>query len=76
VRDPGVPVADLIGRAHHTVDETLVEEFFPFTVEGLTALKSRLAQTMTPRDITNKMTRSLGRAHRAGSLAITSNVIG
>lgn len=72
VKDTTVDVAALASAASNTVDESLSADFFPFTEEAIDALKSRLTQIMTPREITMKMTRALGRAYRANGLAITS----
>ena len=43
--------------------------------EAIEALKSRLTTVMTPRDITMKMTRALGRAHRGNKPIITSDCV-
>ena len=75
VRDPSSDVADLIGKARDATPETLSAGFFPFTNEAIDALKSRLTQMMTPREITMKMTRALGRAHRANKPVISSDCI-
>ena len=72
VRDPKIDLDGLIASAATSVDESFSPHFFPFTREGVDVLKSRLTQIMTPREITMKMTRALGRAYRANSPAITS----
>jgi Cdc6-like AAA superfamily ATPase len=72
VRDTAADMDALVSAASATVDESISQDFFPFTDDAVDALKSRLTQIMTPREITMKMTRALGRAYRANSLAITS----
>jgi hypothetical protein len=44
-------------------DEGLDEKLFPFTKKALQTLKSRLADSLTPRDIELSMTHAAGRAH-------------
>lgn len=70
VRDPDAEIAALISSAGSSTNETLTEEFFPFTDDAIEALKSHLTQIMTPREITLKMTRALGRAYRADAAAV------
>ncbi len=65
VRDPAANLQALIAAASQTTNENIDPEFFPFTEEALDSLKSHLTQIMTPREITMKMTRALGRAYRA-----------
>jgi hypothetical protein len=72
VQNPAVDVAGLVTTASNTTDEPILQDFFPFTENAIDALKSHLTQIMTPREITMKMTRALGRAYRANSPAITS----
>lgn len=72
LRDPDANVAELMAAAQGTTSEEVVEEFFPLTEEAVLALKSRLAQVMTPREISIKMTRALGKAFREGSPVVTS----
>jgi hypothetical protein len=55
--------------------EELGSAFFPFTVEAIETLKSRLTQVMTPREITIKMTRALGRAFRTRKPVITVDCV-
>lgn len=75
VRDASTDINGLVSIASHTTDEPINLDFFPFTENAIDALKSHLMQIMTPREITMKMTRALGRAHRANKLAITSDCI-
>ncbi len=72
VRDSTADISALVSAASEAVGETITENFFPFSEESVDALKSQLTQIMTPREITMKMTRALGRAYRANSPAITS----
>ena len=67
--------SELVSAASATTTETIKLELFPFSEEALDTLKSHLTQIMTPREITMKMTRSLGRAYRANKLVITSDCI-
>lgn len=70
VRDPNADRAALIAEAGKAMNETLQPAFFPFTPSAIDTLKSNLTQIMTPREITMKMTRALGRAFRAQSLVV------
>jgi len=74
LRDPTADIAELSSKAGALGEQTS-SDFFPFTVEAVESLKSRLTQLMTPREITLNMTRSLGRAYRVGRLLITSDCI-
>jgi hypothetical protein len=75
VREPSADIQSLIDEASSSVTETVNDDFFPFTEEAVDALKSKLTQFMTPREITITMTRSLGRAHRVGGLVVTTESI-
>ncbi len=75
LRKPDIDVRALVAAAKKDVSEDVNVDFYPFTVEAVEALKSHLTQIMTPREITLKMTRSLGRAHRAGKAVITSDCV-
>lgn len=75
VRDPAADIPKLLSNARQAVQESIVPDFFPFTEDALNGLKSRLTQIMTPREITMKMTRALGRAYRLKKLAITSDCV-
>lgn len=76
LRDPGTDVNALVaGAAQETTEEVSVR-FYPLSEDAVHALKSQLHQVMTPREITMKMTRGLGRAFRAGSSAILSAHVG
>lgn len=72
VRDANADVAALMAGARTDTSEQLSAKFYPFTDEAIEALKSRLTQVMTPREITIKMTRALGRAFRAGKKAVST----
>jgi len=75
VRDREANLDTLIAAGSKTTKESINPEFFPFTEDALDALKSHLTQIMTPREITMKMTRALGRAYRADKPVITSDCI-
>lgn len=75
VRDPAADVPALVATAQAEVGGTIEADFFPFTNEAIDALKSNLTQMMTPREITLKMTRALGRAFRGGKPAILPEAI-
>jgi len=75
IRDPGADISNLVSAASATTNESIDPDFFPFTEDAVDALKSHLTQIMTPREITMKMTRALGRAHRANKPVITSDCI-
>jgi hypothetical protein len=75
LRDPSVDQQALMKTASSKVKERIDPDFFPFTEEAVEALKSHLTQMMTPREITMKMTRSLGRAHRGGKPGVTSDCV-
>jgi Cdc6-like AAA superfamily ATPase len=74
LRNPGGNLSELMERAAGSA-EALDPDYFPFTENAIDALKSQLTQIMTPREITMKMTRALGRAHRANKPAITSECV-
>jgi hypothetical protein len=73
VRDASADISGLMAKASPAAGETITKDFFPFSEEAIDSLKSRLTQIMTPREITMKMTRALGRAYRNNSSAITSS---
>lgn len=75
VRDPDADLDALVATARAATNETVDPSFFPLTEEAIEALKSNLQQIMTPREITLKMTRALGRAFRADSLVATTDHI-
>ena len=72
LRDPDADLDGMIEAARLAVSETVSAELFPLTREALDALKSQLMSLITPREISLKLTRALGRAYRAGSPAVTS----
>ena len=71
-RDENADIHAIIAAAKQATTEPIEARFFPFTTTAVEALKSGLTNAMTPREITYKMTRALGRAYRAGSASITS----
>ena len=75
IRDPNVDLGGLIATARKTTNESIHPDFFPFTEDAVDAIKSHLTQIMTPREITMKMTRALGKAFRSNSVAIASDCI-
>lgn len=75
VRDPDADVESLVANAAAETDETTDHEVFPFTVESIEALKSRLMTQMLPREITMRMTRALGRSFRSSQPLITQAAI-
>lgn len=68
-------VSPLVSKAATSITETLNERFFPFTDEAIEALKSRLTQSLLPREITLSMTRALGRAYRNDFAAVTAECV-
>jgi hypothetical protein len=73
VRDPHADLEGLIAAGAAATSETVDPALFPFTEQALDALKSRLLDVMTPREICMKMTRALGRALRSGDPIITTS---
>lgn len=58
------------------IDEILEPNLFPFTKEAIEALKGTLRGFMTPREITQRMSDSLGKAFLMKRHVITSEIIG
>jgi len=56
--------------------ESLEIETFPFTKEAIEALKGTLRGTMTPREITQRMSDAAGKAFLLKKPVITSDIIG
>lgn len=75
VRDPARDLPGLITNAKAATSEQVGPDFFPFTDDAIEALKSQLTQTMTPREITIKMTRGMGRAFRLGKPVVTADCL-
>jgi hypothetical protein len=75
IRDPALQLDARVSEVASATPEAVRPEFYPFTAEAVDALKSKLTQSMTPREITMKMTRALGRAYREGAAVITSECI-
>ena len=73
VRADDVDLDDLIETARTETDESIGRRFFPFSDAAIETLKSHLQQLMTPREITIKMTRALGRSYRLRRKAISSD---
>lgn len=74
-RNPTSDITGLVTKAKASSAETVIQDFFPFTEEAITALKGRLTGAMTPREITLNMTRLLGRAHRLNQTIVTSDIV-
>lgn len=75
VRDPASDLLGLITNAQAATSEQVGQDFFPFTDDAIEALKSHLMQMMTPREITIKMTRAMGRAFRLDKPVITADCL-
>lgn len=56
-------------------DEGMEEGLFPFTKKALQTLKSKLADSLTPRDVELSMTHAAGRAHINGWLVVKSGAV-
>ncbi|MBA7601082.1 hypothetical protein ES703_08149 [subsurface metagenome] len=74
-RNQDADIASLIQSASSGTSETINEDFFPFTVEAIAALKGRLSQIMTPREVTLTMSRLLGKAYLLNKPVVTSDVV-
>jgi len=59
-----------------SMDETLEIDLFPFTNEAIEALKGTLRGIMTPREITQRMSDSAGKAFLMKRPVITREIIG
>ncbi len=75
LRESGADIDALIGQAAGTTTEGISPDYFPFTDEAIESLKSHLMQMMTPREITIKMTRAMGRAFRLKKLVVTADCV-
>lgn len=75
LRDGDADVNGLVGQAAATTTESVSVGYFPFTDEAIESLKSHLMQMMTPREITIKMTRAMGRAYRLRKPVVTADCI-
>ncbi len=69
-------VSDKVQALKGKVNETLNPELFPFTQEGVEALKQVIKGAMTPRNITQRMTDAAGKAFLMKKAIITSEVVG
>ncbi|MBM3119301.1 MAG: hypothetical protein FJ006_07110 [Chloroflexi bacterium] len=65
-----------IGESQKDMKETLDVDTFPFTKEAIEALKGTLRGTMTPREITQRMSDAAGKAFLLKKPFITSDIIG
>ena len=74
-RNPSADIDDLVDQAKTSTQETITDQFFPFSNEAIEALKGRLTGAMTPREITLNMTRLLGRAHLQNRKVIASDIV-
>ncbi len=75
IRDKRANLEKLVSEARKSTKEKLDPQFFPFTVEALQSMKSRLSRDMTPREITIAMTQTAGRAHLMGRGCVASDLI-
>ena len=75
VREPNADFTALVNASKKGCAEDVSQDLFPFSIAAIDTLKSHLTQLMTPREITMKMTRALGRAHRSGRRIITSDCV-
>lgn len=71
VRDQNFDIHQMVASVCAGADEKITEEFYPFSIEAIEALKSK-TPILTPREITMQMTRSLGRAYRRNQKYISS----
>jgi len=62
VRDPAADAEAALRRAQDATKEHLSGTYFPFSDEAIDALESSLRQSMTPRELTLRMTHAVGRA--------------
>lgn len=76
VRDKTADWDALIAKAQSATKERLTKDYFPFTIEALQTMKSRLSRDMTPREITISMTQTAGRAFLSGRPCVTSDLVG
>lgn len=65
-----------ITEAAGTTDETIRKELYPFSVDAIESLKGTLRGTMTPREITQRMSDAAGKAFILKRQVITSDIIG
>ena len=69
-------VCQKIDELKGNINETLTIDFFPFTNEAIEALKGMLRGTMTPREITQRMSDAAGKAFLMKKPVITREIIG
>jgi len=65
-----------IKELKNSISETVEIDSFPFTKEAIEALKGILRGTMTPREITQRMSDAAGRAFLMKRAVITRDIIG
>lgn len=75
IRQPDAVVAPLVAAAAGETNETIDPEFFPFTREAIDKLKTTLRGIMTPREITQRLTHSAGRAFLLSKKIVTQDAI-
>lgn len=75
LREPSADLKTLVAEAAKSTSEKISKDYFPFTDEAIESLKSHLMQMMTPREITIKMTRAMGRAYRLKKPVVTADCV-
>lgn len=75
IRRDDVDVNQLVQSAAESTTEALTPALYPFTEEAIAAIKSRLRQTMTPREITLHLTQAAGKAHLLNRSCIAADVV-
>jgi Cdc6-like AAA superfamily ATPase len=75
VRNESFDAESAARQAEKEYNESFDPEFFPFSDAALGAMRSKIGQKNTPREITYAMTRSLGRAMLAGLTAIPESAV-
>lgn len=75
LRDKNSNLKNLIDNAKKETTEEIKDEYFPFSLPAIDAIKVSVGREMTPREITLKMTRIAGKAHNHNKLVITSDLV-
>jgi hypothetical protein len=75
IKDQSANRPSLISSAQAAAQETLTDDYFPFSNEAVAALKAAVGTDTTPREITLKMTHSAGKAFNHGQLFVASSMI-
>jgi len=65
----------IVEKAESTTNEAVKSEQYPFTVECLEAIQSRLGASITPRMIMQRLTRAAGRAHILDKSVVDSSCV-